>query len=217
MKSAPRQTVCEFPALSGSRRRLRRLFRTATIGLRIVARQIDRIKPRAILAFLARTSEWRPASHNRVLNCHILAAQTFLMSSPKTMLARFHRRVHLSRLGSKVGSAFWAGFAARANGFAANAPVFQERVAALPGARCWPFSSEERVQPVALPQNVRVSLGHELAARPYRLRQPFVAEVERVWLVGTHATPFTTSGKMLLSPFRDSLGFLSLESHPDLL
>ena len=97
--------------------------------------------------------------------------------------------------------------------------VLQEAIPSLPHVQSWRFGEAEVVRPQP-PDPIVGQDGHNLlplALRPHRLSQPFVARVEEAWLVGRHATPWTSGGRMLLTPFRDRLPMLGAEEHPDLL
>ncbi len=96
--------------------------------------------------------------------------------------------------------------------------VFQKQIAALPGARVWRFAPAEDVRP----HKPGPEAGPEikilpLELRPRRLAPPFVAQLEQAWLVGRHATPFTSQGQMLLTPFLDRLTVMGTDEHADLL
>ena len=84
----------------------------------------------------------------------------------------------------------------------------------LPHAKRWRYGHSEHISPPALKNPS--TFGHSLASRPYRLFQPFVAELEEVWLVGEHATPVTRKGRILLTAFRDQPGMLGCEPNEDL-
>lgn len=60
------------------------------------------------------------------------------------------------------------------------------------------------------------TLGHLLAAQPFRIRAPFVTRLDEAWLVGKYASPVTMDGRLILSAFRDEPRMLGLEQHPDL-
>ena len=92
----------------------------------------------------------------------------------------------------------------------------KSQIAWLPGVRVWRFHKRESVRPsLAIPQPYP-TFGHRIAARPFRAGPRFVAEMERAWLVGQHATPITPDGRILLTPFRDQPGMMALEPHPEL-
>ena len=77
------------------------------------------------------------------------------------------------------------------------------------------YGYPERVVPTEVP-SPSPTFGHRIVARPYRVSAPFVAQLERVWLVGPNATPVTTEGRVLLSPYRNEPRMLTLEAHPEL-
>lgn len=87
----------------------------------------------------------------------------------------------------------------------------------LPGVRLFRYARLERVRTPALPSGSVITSGHRIAARPYNVPQPFVAEVPAVWLVGQHATPVTSQGQILLSSFRDQAKLMTLERQDDLI
>jgi hypothetical protein len=94
---------------------------------------------------------------------------------------------------------------------------FESAVPRLPHARRWDYGHPERVRPPRpLSNGPLPTFGHRLAARPYKVRQPFVAEVPRAWLVGRHAAAVTDRGRLLLTAFRDAPRMLGLERHEDL-
>jgi Glycosyltransferase 61 len=94
--------------------------------------------------------------------------------------------------------------------------VGQSSIPEIAGVRTWRFGEREVLSPRP-PRTLdgEVSLSR-LALREHRLPTPFVAEIPGAWLVGRHAVPFTTDGQMLLTCFRDAVGMLAAEPHPDL-
>ena len=96
--------------------------------------------------------------------------------------------------------------------------VREARLGKLAGARLYRFGAAEKIRPTR-PARFwgRPTFGQRLAARPHRLRQPFVVHLPGAWLVGRHAAPVTTAGRILLTSFRDQPGLLGLEPQTDLL
>ena len=94
---------------------------------------------------------------------------------------------------------------------------FQTAIPKLNRVRTFWYASRERVRPARNEHQVPPSATIGRLCGRYRLAQPFVAEIPDVWLVGQHATPFTSDGRMLLTAFRDEPRMLTLEPHPVLL
>jgi hypothetical protein len=87
----------------------------------------------------------------------------------------------------------------------------------LRGARTWRFGHGENVPRAdAIDAIEKPTLGHLLAAPPFRTGAPFVSRLEAAWLVGKYASPVTLDGHLILSAFRDEPRMLGLEQHPDL-
>lgn len=94
--------------------------------------------------------------------------------------------------------------------------VSQASIARIAGVRTWHFGERELLAPhPPLTVGGKANLSR-LALRKHRLPTPFVTEIPATWLVGRHAVPFTSEGQMLLTGFRDTLGMLGAEPHPDL-
>ena len=75
------------------------------------------------------------------------------------------------------------------------------------------FDQEEKVSPRPFQGNSK-SAPPRLSQRSYTIKPPFVAQLSDAWLVGTHATPFTCQGKMLLSSFRNQLTIMGAVTLP---
>ncbi|MGC9260975.1 MAG: glycosyltransferase family 61 protein [Phycisphaerae bacterium] len=86
------------------------------------------------------------------------------------------------------------------------------------GAEVLAFGTRQNVHPAKfLFAEGGMNLGQRMAAARYRLPQGHVARLPQAWLVGKHAAPMTSDGKLLLSPFRDAPRILALEWHEDIL
>ncbi len=86
-----------------------------------------------------------------------------------------------------------------------------DRAQSRTAARIYRFGDAERVRrpdQATLPSNWPRSSG-------YSLPQPFVMVHRDVWLVGEHATPVTSTGEILLGPYRNLPWSYAAEPHPD--
>lgn len=94
----------------------------------------------------------------------------------------------------------------------------ERQIARLPGIKILPYGKPERVQPVPLPPSLpNPGLGLRIAARPYHVPAPFIAELDRAWLVGEQAAPVTINGRVLMTAYRDEAKFLTLERQTELV
>jgi capsular polysaccharide biosynthesis protein len=93
----------------------------------------------------------------------------------------------------------------------------QDRIPRLPGVTTWTVGQVEHVVPPPPDAIEGTDAMAPLALRPRSLSAPFVAEVPDATLVGVHAVPFASNGRMLLTGFIDALAHVSAEPHPELV
>ena len=107
------------------------------------------------------------------------------------------------KLFNLIGPAVW-----RLPAFVRRRLCSQVRLHSLKDTRIFVYGESEKVCP-QLPPDHPATFGHRIAGRPYGVAPPFVSEIKQSWLVGQHATPVTTNGNILLTPFRDQVKFMT--------